>query len=135
MTREPALPAPRLQGDTAKQTSDNEHGEQQSAAGCRGRLGAAPACSPYGRDAFFISYKEITLMETLCSSGAAGSLLPTSAFPRTESGRDRSYRVEGGPGRGRPGHPSILGWGREWLRQLPAENKLCPETAPCPSHQ
>lgn len=64
-----------------------------------------------------------------------GACSPTSAFPRMESGRARSYRVEGEPGRGRPGHPRILGWGREWLGQHPADNKLCPETAPCPSHQ
>lgn len=51
-------------------------GKKQSAAGCRGGQVTAPACSPYGRDAFFISYKEIPPMETLCSSGAAGSLLP-----------------------------------------------------------
>lgn len=51
-------------------------GKKQSAAGCRGGRVTAPACSPYGRDAFFISYKEIPPMETLCSSGTAGSLLP-----------------------------------------------------------
>lgn len=47
-------------------------------------------------------------METLCSSAAAGSLLPHLCLPKeTESGRALSYSEEG-YGKGKPGHPSTL---------------------------
>lgn len=65
-----------------------------------------PSSSPTRR---YPRWRPSALLELL------GACSPTSAFPRTESGRAWSYKIEGEPGRGRPGHPSVPVWGREWL--------------------
>lgn len=80
---------------------------------------------------------EIPLMETLCSSGAPGSLLPPSAFPRTESGRALSYRRVGSPGGDRVGGPSRLtqGTGQLGCRSFERTRSALMELLAHHSHQ
>lgn len=113
------------------------NGGKQSAAGCRERQVTAPACSPYGRDAAFISYKEIPAMETLCSSGAAGSLRAHLCLSKDRKWQSSKLQSRGGAweGQGIPGHRSRAGNGwaagpcgeQSSLRQLlaPHTNGQC----------
>lgn len=128
------LPACREIHENRRQIINN--GEKQSAAGCRGRQVTAPDCSPYGRDAFFISYKEIPAMETLCSSGAAGSLLPRLCLSRDRKWQSSELqsRRETWEGQARASQHTCPGQGMAGV-QVPAENKVCPETASRLSHQ
>lgn len=112
--RQPSwLPAWRETHKTARQVIND--GKKQSAAGCRGKRVTAPACSPRSRDAFFISSKEIPPMETLCSSGPPGSLLPHLCLSKDRRWQGSDLQEGGSPGGDRPGGPSTLAQGREWL--------------------
>lgn len=127
--RQPSwLPACR---ETRKQTSDSKQREKAECCRLQREAGDCSCLQPLGRNAFFISYKEVATMETICSSGAAGSLLPTPAFPRTASaelGATWWRGTLGGAGQGTPAHASRAGMAgvqvpartRSALRQLPA---------------
>lgn len=124
--RQPSrLPACRETHENRRQITNN--GKKLSAAGCRGRQVTAPACSPYGRDAFLI-YREIPADPL----EPAPPPLPFQGRKVAKLGATEQRESLGGAGRA--SQHTGLGQGMAGV-QVPAENKICPETASCPSHQ
>lgn len=75
-------------------------------------------------------------MEPLCSSGAAESLLAHLCLSKDRKRQSSELQSRGGAweGQGRASQHIGLGQGTAGL-QVPAENKVCLQTASCLSHQ